>query len=175
MPTLYELTQQYAELDALLADTGGDISDPVVEAQLDAILADLAHDRETKVCNYVAFIREKRARAEARIMEAGRLEIAARREQKQADALLRRLQGAFTAAGWSKVETRLGTVSLVKHGGKTPVVISGDVTPEQVQEEFVRVKTTVDFDKDKIREALEGGFDLGWAELGERGTSLRIR
>lgn len=172
MSTLYKLTCDYQEFDDLLAECGGDISDPLVEAALDRHLAGLAENRSEKVGNYLALIREKQARAQARADEAKRLQESARREEKQAEALLKRLQTAFEAAGWDKVETRLGTVSLVKNGGKRPVVISADMRPEDAAG-FRRV--TVDFDKEAIRAALEAGELLGWAELGERGKSLRIR
>ncbi len=168
--SMLEITDDLLALDDLLADVGGDVSDPRVAATVDQWFAELDSDFDTKADNYAALITEMRMRAEARRIESERLAARAAIDERSADFLAVRLMAALDARGVKRHETKRYAVSVVGNGGKAPLEIVGDVPPE-----FTRTRTTVDPDKDSIRAALEGGQSLPFARLLPRGKRLSIR
>ncbi|MFQ5569688.1 MAG: siphovirus Gp157 family protein [Rhodothermales bacterium] len=168
--TLFEISNDLLALYDRLEDLGGDVTSPEVEQTIDAWFEQLGRERDEKLDNYAALIRELEARAEARKHEARRLTQRARRDADHAAYLKQRLVLFFQDHHLKTVETRRYRLTLQRSGGKRPVVLTLD--PEELPEEFQRWKVSADLDA--IREALEHGATLDFAELGERGHSLRI-
>ncbi len=168
--TLFAISEDLQALYDRLEALGGDVTDPEVEATLDAWFEDLIEERDVKLDNYAALIRELEARAAARREEARRLTDRARRDEDQAAYLKNRLVLFFQQHGLKSVETRRYRLTVARRGGRAPVDLHVD--PEALPEPFRRVKVSADLDA--IREALERGETLEFAELGERGYSLRI-
>lgn len=92
---------------------------------------------------------------------------------KNRDGIKKNMYSSMIALDTRKIKTAKHQFTIAKNGGKLPVVIYDGIIPELVPEEF-RV-TKYDFDKDAIRTALENGDFIPFAELGERGESLRIK
>ena len=130
----------------------------------------MSHERNEKLDNYAALISELEARAKARKDEARRLAERAKRDDQHAAYLKQRLLLFFQDHHLKTVETRRYRLTLQRSGGKTPVVLNTD--PEQLPTEFHRWKVNADLDA--LRQALEDGADLDFAELGERRHFLRI-
>lgn len=168
--TLFDISEDllsfYDQMEAL----GGDVTSPEVEQTLDAWFDQLSHERNEKLDNYAALIRELETRAKARKDEARRLADRAKRDDEHAAYLKQRLLLFFQNHHLKTVETRRYRLTLQRSGGKTPVVLKTD--PEQLPTEFQRWKVNADLDA--IRQALEDGTDLDFAELGERRHFLRI-
>ena len=169
--TLFEISQDLLDLYDRLEALGGDVSSPEVEQEIDAWFERLGYERDVKLDNYAALISELEARAEARKEEALRLRARARRDAEHAAYLKQRLVEFFQQHGLKTVETPRYRLTMQRSGGKPPVILKTD-DPEQLPASFQRVKVSADLAA--IREALEQGADLDFAELGERSYYVRI-
>lgn len=172
MPTIYDISEDMAALDALLAETGGEIT-PEAEDAFAAFEAELAANLHAKTDAYCALIAEIDARAAARKAEANRLADRAKTDERTADALRERLRWVWEHRGLGKVETDRFTVSLARNGGKAPLDIRCGV--EDLPSWAVRTETIASADRDAIRARLESGEALPFASLMERGTRISIR
>lgn len=167
---LLDITDDMQALDDLLAEVGGDVTDPRVAEIVDAWFDELDHSLSAKVDNYAALITSMRARADIRRAEAERLARRAQVDESAADWLASRLLAALDARGMKKLETDRYAVSVVGNGGKAPLLVDGDVPSE-----WTRTVTKVEPDRERIRLAIEAGQALPFARLGERGKRLSIR
>ena len=113
------------------------------------------------------------ARAEIRKAEAKRLTELAAADESRARLLKDRLKWFFELHQLKTVQTNRYKLSVAKNGGKAPLILDESVPVTQLPEQFQRV--SIDPDTAAIREALERGEKLGFAQLAERGTSLRIK
>lgn len=173
MPTLLDITEDMAALDALLAENGGDISDPAVMDAVDAWFAENESQLRAKAEGYAALIQEMRLLAKAGKEEAQRMADKARRREDAADFLAGRLKGVMKEKGLAKIETPRFTISVVGNGGKQPLDIH--VQTADLPDWAKRTQTIVEPDKDKIRAKLEAGEKLEFAVLQPRGDRLSIR
>jgi hypothetical protein len=167
---LLQITDDMQALDDLLAEVGGDVSDPNVAAAVEAWMAELDTNFAGKVDNYAALITSIRARADVRRAESERLAKRAQIDEASADWLAARLLQALEARGTKKVETDRYAVSVVGNGGKQPLILTGDVPPE-----WCKFVEKIEVNRDKIRASLEAGEALPFASLGERGRRLAIK
>jgi hypothetical protein len=172
MPTIYQISDDMAALDALLAETGGEIT-PEAEAAFNQFEAELAANLHNKTDAYCALLAEIDARAAARKAEAKRLADRAKADERTADALRERLRFVWEQRKLGKVETDRFTVSLAKNGGKQPLDIRCGV--EDLPSWAVKSETIVTADKEAIRSRLDAGESLDFASLMERGTRISIR
>ena len=172
MRTLIEISDELRAMEQQLEDLGGDITTPEVEKAIDAWLESLGRERDEKLDNYAAWIRDIELRSEARASEAKRLTERARIDANRAGHLKERLKHFFQLHGYTKIETRRFRLVLANNGGKQPVRVLAEDTGA-IPDEFCHFRR--DPDLDLIREALEAGEPLEFAEMGERGQSLRIK
>ena len=172
MPTIYDISEDMAALDALLAETGGEIT-PEAEAAFAAFESELAANLHAKTDAYCALIAEIDARSTARKAEAKRLADRAKIDERTADALRERLRWVWEQRGLGKIETDRFTVSLAKNGGKAPLDIRCGV--EDLPSWAIKTETIARADNDAIRARLESGEVLPFAYLLERGTRISIR
>ena len=160
--TLYQMTVEYLSLLALAKDPETDPED--LADTLEALTDDIGDKAE----GYACVIKELQAEQEKFKAESKRLadhaDTIGNNIQRMKDHLLQNMR----AMGIGKIQTEHFKVSEVKNGGKLPIRYTGDV-PEEYQ--IMEPKT----DTAKIREALEAGEVLEFAELAERGTHLSIR
>ncbi len=168
--TLMEMTDDMQALDDLLAEVGGDITDPSVEATVQQWFSELDSGMQSKVDNYCALISEFAARAKVRADEAERLASRAKRDEAQANWLKAMMLQALSTRGLRKFETERFTVSVVKNGGQQPIDLHSEVPPD-----WSLTRTEVVPDRARIRAALEAGESLSFATLCERGQRLAIK
>lgn len=83
------------------------------------------------------------------------------------------IEQIMRASGKMKVETPLFKFAIQKNGGKASLKLKEGLTTDDVSPEYIKFLPPV-FDNDAIREALDNGENLEWAEL-VRGESLRIK
>lgn len=171
MPTLLEIEDDVKALDALLNDCQGDVSDPKVQAAVDQWFAENEASLQAKVDGYAALIQEKKLLAEMRKQEAKRMADKANRDAAAAEFLAGRLKGVMERLGLSKIESKRFTVSVQGNGGKQPLDVHVGV--DQLPEWAVRTK--IEPNNEAIRERLEAGETLEFANLQPRGTRLAIR
>lgn len=175
MRTLFEISEDLHFLDDFLSDAEGDVSDETLEAEIDKWLADLGDERDTKIDNYCALVKEFEARAEARAQEVARMKALVQVDVNAAARLKDRLHQFLKAHNIQKLETRRFKLARQANGGKLPILIDQDFrdNPEKLPEECRRVRYEPDMGF--IGLALDAGAELSWARYGERGEHLRIK
>lgn len=156
---LYEISSQYQEVLNGDPDTG-----EIDEEKLNA-LNDQIEDKADNYAKYIANIQGDLVAVNA---EIERLQKRKTSIQNKVKYLKQNLQNSMIATGKTKFKTDLFSFSVVKNGGKTPLVFTGDVPKS-----YSKVK--YDPDTEKIREALDAGKKLKFAEYGEKGEHLNIR
>lgn len=173
--SIFDIGDDLRALEQLIERVDGDISDPAVDAAVTAWYAELESDLARKADGYVNLIRKWEAEATAAIAEAEQYRKAAQVREDRVRRLKQMLQSWMETRGRNRIETASGRVVAVQaNGGKAPIVYADpNVRPETLAPRFVRVVEEIN--RDAIREALEAGEALGFATLGERGRSLRIR
>lgn len=170
--SLMSISQDMTALDDLIAECGGDVSDPRVAEAVDTWMAELQGNMSAKVDSYAALITEMERRAEVRLAESARLAARAKVDENAAKFLQMRLKTAMDFHGIKKIETDRFTVSVVNNGGKIPVVVNN---PHAVPLHLTKTTTVISPNKDAIREALERGEVVPGCELGQRDSRLSIR
>jgi hypothetical protein len=169
--TLREISADLHALEELLTEVGGDLADEDVELAIDAWLEETGKATRDKVDNYCGLIRELEIRRNARQAEARRLQDRANVDSAAIDRLKRHLLAFFDAHDIKTIETARFRVTAAENGGVLPLTITAPV--EQIPDEFVEfVRKPMN---SVIRELLEAGEQLPFAELGERGKSIRIK
>ena len=160
MSNLYELTGQYLQLQALLE--AGDEEYPVD-------LLTVGDELDHKIENYGFIIRNFESESDALDAEIKRLQDRKKTTDKAIDRMKGMVMQTMKATDKTKITTPHFKFTVARTGGKTPVVINGDVPHE-----WCKVK--YEPDKDKIRKAIEeDGEVLDFAELGERTEYLRMK
>ena len=168
--SLFSISDDIEKLNELLDDCGDDAQQQELIAQW---FEQLGAERDTKLDAYAALITEMLARAEVRKAEAKRLQELAAADENRAKLLKDRLKSFFDTHNIRTVETARYKLSLAKNGGKAPLILKDGLSPTELPEQFQKV--SIDPNTAAIREALERGEKLEWAQLGERGTSMRIK
>lgn len=171
--SLYKIGEDMAALEALLVETGGDVSDPRAAEALSKWESELEGDLISKVDGYVCLIAEIESRADARKLESERLLALSRTDTNAAHALRERLRFIFELRNMKPVQTDRFRVSLVKNGGKQPIDLRVGV--DELPSWATRTETVVSVDKDAIRARLESGEQLAFASLLERGNRISIK
>lgn len=167
--TLFQISDDLQQFNVLLDD----LDDAEQQQMVTEWLEHLEAERDRKLDNYAALIAELEARAEVRKAEAKRLMELVAADENRAKMLKERLKIFFEANNLKKVETQRYQLSLVRHGGKAPVILEQSISPTELPKQFQKV--SVEPDTKAIREALEAGEPLDFARLGDRGSSVRIR
>ena len=166
MSSLYELKNEYIALKEMMEDDSIDID--IINDTMEGI----EYELEIKADNYAKIMRELEGEAETIRKEIARLDDKYSRIKDNVKRLKDNLQQAMVETGKTKIKTDLFTISVQKNGGKAPLIIEdGKIIPaEYIEKHEIEV-----LKRDAIREDLEKGIDLGFAHLGERGESLRIK
>jgi hypothetical protein len=179
MRTLHAIGEDLEALDAVLAEMGGDVSDAEAETAVDAWLAELGQERDAKLDRYAAYIADLEARAKVKREEAKRLAERSAAEEARVKMLKTRLMWFFAEHGLRKLDTPLCSFTVCANGGSLPVrlLVDAAALPAGYRDEVVTWRPRTD----DLRAALESGSEIvddagnPVAELGERGTHLRIR
>lgn len=169
MPSLFQLSEEILQLRQIL-----DSQEHEAET-IDAVeeyLKSLSQDREKKLDNYAALIRELEARAKIRQDEAKRLDGLAKKDLATVERLKDGLRLVFTLHEWKAVDTDRFRITLAQNGGKQKLVV--EVPIEELEERFRRIETKVVPDNDALREALGDGEVIEGVHLEERGATIRI-
>ena len=164
---IYDLTNEYINLLALAEDPEVDLE------ELSTAMEEISGEIEDKADGYAFVVQRINSDIDSISAEIKRLQERKKVFESRAERIKETLMKSMNAIGRKKIQTATHTFTVAKNGGKIPVVISPFATANDIPDEFRSVK--YDFNKDAIREALEAGEILDFAELGERGESLRIK
>lgn len=155
---LYEISSQYLQI--LNGDEDGVIDENALNQINDTL--------ENKADNYAKFIANMKSDIDGIDSEIKRLQDRKKSMQNKVDYLKGNLQKAMQTTGKTKFKTDLFSFSVVRNGGKAPIVLTADVPKSWCKVEY-------NPDKERIREALESGEKLRFAEIGDKGEHLNIR
>lgn len=173
MLKLYEIASEYRRLADQLeaADTQEEMRQTIIDT-----MESLDGDFEDKAEGIVALIAENNATIGAIEDEIDRLRAKAFRLYNQNDSLKRYLKAEMDFTGKRKLKAGIWNITIAKNGGKAPIVWKTE--PDELDlgslpEKYVKRTETIN--AAAVRETLEAGGFLSFAELGERGESLRIK
>lgn len=166
MASLFELSTEYQALLDL-----GDSPDPEDQQAFLDTLEGLDFEVGLKADSYAAVIAQLEGRMTTIKAEIDRLSGFLVAADNSIDRMKSALYEAMRTMDKTEIRTDLHTFKIVRNGGKIPMTIREDDVPKEYQR--TEVKSVPD--KTKIREALEAGKDLPFAELGERGSHLVIK
>lgn len=167
---LYDIASAYRSLQDQLdaAETPEEMKETLRDT-----LESLSGDFEEKAENMAALIAENTATVEGCKAEIDRLSQKAARLQAQNDSIKKYLMAEMQYTGQRKLQAGTWQISIARNGGKAPILWADRIDLQEVPEQFI--KTTQAIDSAAVRAALEAGTALSFAELGERGESLRIK
>ena len=175
--SLIELSEEETELrniiDSVLEDTDGKIP-PELATAFDELLARQVENEsqlKVKIDNYCAVMKSLSDWAKIREREAERLKKLADRDSSLAKVLEARLKNYLESSSKMKLKTKRFNLRVCKNGGKTPIKLN--VPVEDLPSEYQITKKLINADLDALREILEKGEELPFANLVERGTHLR--
>lgn len=171
---LYELTQAQRELeDKILSTMDEETGEIPTNEELDAQAEALGLAIDAKIDGIARMIRNWTPDIEAWKAEEKRFADKRRAAENRIKHVKLYAKVCLEGAGLDKLKTSLFTVAIQKNGGAAPLNLCVDLDPRTLPERFQKI--TVEANSTAIREALESGEKLEFAELGERGTSLRIK
>lgn len=163
--TIYELSEAYSTLQALLEDPDAD--QEVVKDTLEAMEGEL----EEKAESYARIMKNFEGAINGIKAEEARLKAKREAMEKSITTLKSRLQEAMVTTGKMKFKTELFAFNVQNNGGALPVVV--DVKTEELPDELVQITEKPDLKA--IGEYLKTHPDSKYAHYGERGQSLRIK
>ena len=163
MAKLYEIV---AELQDFVTQNEG-LEDE--QAYIDTLEA-LQGELDDKVGQWARCIKNLEGERDAIKAEGDRLTKRAKSIDNEVTHMKNTLLMYLKAAGVKKAGDNIIKASIVKNGGQAPLEI--DLIPVDLPEDFQKI--TIDADKEAIRAALEGGQQLEWARIGERGEHVKI-
>lgn len=170
---LYEISADYVRLQEMLdsADTPEEMRQTIIDT-----MESVQGDFEDKAENMAALVTDNKAAIAGCKAEIKRLQDKMSRLENQNESIQRYLMAEMQFIGQRKVQAGTWTISIQKNGGKAPLVwkVEPDALDLQALPEKY-VKRTEAIDTSAVRETLEAGGFLSFAELGERGESLRIK
>lgn len=123
---LYELTDAYAELAALLDECESEEEAAQLWAQMDEVGASIAE----KADNYARFLRNKQAEVDGLDKEIARLQKRKRSAENRIEQLREHMKFAMGVAGATEIRTALGKWTVRKNAPRVEVLDESEVAPE---------------------------------------------
>lgn len=175
MRTLWQISDDLEALASLLDGLEGELTEDQAGQAIEKWFDEIGAERDQKVDNYCALIRQYEADSAARLFEAGRLEALAKADENKAKALKKRLQGFFEKHGIAKLDTARFKVAIQANGGALPLIVPEGwrTDPKLAPARYQRVH--VELNLEEIREAIRNDMAPEGCAMGERGRHLRIR
>ena len=123
---LYELTDAYAELAALLDECESEEEAAQLWAQMDEIGASIAE----KADNYARFLRNKQTEVDGLCKEIERLQKRKRSAENRIEQLREHMKFAMGVAGASEIRTTLGKWTVRSNPPRVEVLDESEIAPE---------------------------------------------
>lgn len=165
MTALYQLSHQYAELQKLQDSDDEDLASAIANT-LDGIGGEISEKAEA----LVTLVLNMDADVTAVSAEIARLNARKAAIVKRQDSMRDYLRENMESAGISKISCPLFSITCAK--GREVAVIDSE---EYIPDEYMRVKTEIAPDKNKIASALKAGVDVPGARLERSKSAIRIK
>ena len=147
---LYELTEELEQLQSMLIESGGEITE-----ELEELMSRNEAAVKDKMKGYIMVIKELKAREQAALEEKRRLDTISKKAGRAADRLKSYILHHMEVMDVRSVDTDLGKV-YVARASKGKLVINKPV--EELPPSFA--KYVKEPDKDAIKAALDSGRDI---------------
>ena len=147
---LYELTEELEQLQSMLIESGGEITE-----ELEELMGRNESAVKDKMKGYIMVIRQLQAREQAALEEKRRLDTISKRAGNAASRLKSYILHHMEVMDVRSIDTDLGKV-YVSRSGRPKLVINK--TAEELPPSFA--KYVKEPDKDAIRAALDSGQDI---------------
>lgn len=175
MRSLFEIGDDLSALEELLTDIDGEIPEGEVGAAIEEWFDDLGAERDEKIRRYCALIEMMGFAAEACEEEARRLSKLKRANENGAKRLKDRLKLFFEAHGIQKLDLQIFKPHIRANGGALPLIVPQEWERDAAEAPEAFQKRVIQLDTAAIREAIRNDEETHGAQLGERGTQLRLR
>lgn len=123
---LYELTDAYAELAALLDECESEEEAAQLWAQMDEVGASIAE----KADNYARFLRNKQSEVDGLGKEIERLQKRKRSAENRIEQLREHMKFAMGVAGATEIRTTLGKWTIRRNPPRVEVLDESEIAPE---------------------------------------------
>ena len=123
---LYELTDAYAGLAALLDECDSEEEAAQLWAQMDEVSASIAE----KADNYARFLRNKQGEVDGLDKEIARLQRRKRSAENRIEQLREHMKFAMGVAGATEIRTTLGKWTVRRNPPKVNVLDESEIAPE---------------------------------------------
>lgn len=175
MRSLYRISEDLIVLSDLLTELDGEIGENAIGQAIEQWFDEIGDERDRKIDNYCALIREMEDRATSREAEARRLLRLAELDLNAARRLKASLKSFLDLHQIKKLETDRFKLTVAQNGGKTPLDLPPEwsANPAAAPERYHR--HVIEVDREAIRADLESGVRIDGCTLRDRGTHLRIR
>lgn len=170
MSTLLQISEDILALGSLFEEQDDGELSPEREAILDAFFKEAMTNRDDKMDNYGALIRQFQLRAAVRKEEMERLAIRVRVDENAAKRLKDRLKEFMEIHELKKIETNRYQLRVQANGGKQAVEVA--CSPDSLPVIYQRIK--IEADNDALRDAISSGAKVNGVTLLPRGSHLRI-
>lgn len=170
---LYDIAADFRRLSDLLEDES--TPEEMRQTLMDT-MESIGGEIEDKAENMAAMVSDNKAMIMACKTEIQRLTDKVKRLDNQNDSIMSYIMMEMRFAGIRKIKAGTWQISITKNGGKAPLLWKVD--PDELDLKAIPdkyVKRTEEINTAAVRETLEAGGFLSFAELGERGESLRIK
>lgn len=164
MASIYELTEQYIQLENLL------LLAPDSE-EIQNAFEQIKDDVKTKADNYAKMIRNLESDIEGLKEEEKRIKARKESKKRVIENLKANLMWSMKQTGETKFKTQLFSFSVAKNGGLAPLKLNKSV--DELPEEFVKIEKKAD--TDALRKYIEEYGDFTYAEIEERGEHVNIK
>lgn len=175
MRSLNRISEDLLLLADLLTEMGGEIGEDEVGQAIERWFDEIGDERDRKLDNYCALMRELEQRAAVREAEAQRLLKLAEIDLNSVKRLKQRLKSFLELHELRKIETERFRLSVAQNGGKAPLELPEEwmANPAAAPERYHR--RVIELDREAIRADLEAGETIDGCTLRERGTHLRFK
>lgn len=169
MANLYELTNNFVEVDRLISEYLENGEEELAENLVKANQI-IAQEIENKSVGFLYMFRNMDSQIDIIDGEIKRLQDLKKSVKNKEDRLKTMLKDSMELLGTTKIETDLGKISIRKNPGSL-VVDDMDLVPATYKEEVVT--TTVKIDTNLVKKLIKSGVEIEGCHL-EVGTSLTI-
>lgn len=169
MANLYELTNNFVEVDRLISEYLENGEEELAENLVKANQI-IRNEIQNKSVGFIHVFRNIDSQIDVIDGEIKRLQDLKKQVKKKEDRLKTMLKDSMELLGTTKIETDLGKISIRKNPGSL-VVDDMDLIPATYKEEIVT--KTVKVDTNLVKKLIKSGVEIEGCHL-EIGTSLTI-
>jgi Siphovirus Gp157 len=173
--SLFELCEKLYELDSLVENVNQDELPPELKEAMDELLEDrttVTAEYYQKINSILNLIKSKQQWAEIRQARIQELQKLVKIDRNLAVKLNKYLLEHLQQNNIKRFQTVDFNVSVAQNGGKLPLKISDNIDLESLPPELIKLKK--ELSTEAVRECLERGEVLGFAQYGDRNFHLRI-